>query len=199
MEAGQRAWRGAGSVMSPDELTRAYERALSRTQAAAVRLDAAQEDVAQEKRVLERIATLFGDMTPEKVHALVSEVYAPDAYLNDSLKGVVGAPAIEAYFAGFVEDPRRELDFDFADTAVSREGRDDYVRWTMTRAGRPADPPPRLLGHGPRALRAHPRARLVDSTRPQPPVNLHGPGESPDADTVRGTGFALSSPEEESR
>ena len=115
-----------GGSISPTEMARTYIQALESTDGAAVHLDEPLR-----KETLARIYAFFSKMTVEKVHALAGSIYAPGAYLNDSLKVVVGAEAIEAYFASAVASAR-EIHFDFADVAVSIEAPDYYMRWQMT-------------------------------------------------------------------
>jgi len=112
--------------MSPDVMARSYDEAIAKTQASSTRLepDAAENTFA-------RMAELFHDMSPEKVRALVPSIYASDAYMNDSLKVIVGAKTIEDYLAKGAKDSRR-LSFDFADVVASTEGPDYYIRWDMT-------------------------------------------------------------------
>ncbi len=107
-------------------MARSYIQALESTDTVAMHLDEPLR-----KDALARIHALYCNMTVEKVHRLAREVYAPGAYLNDSLKVVVGAEAIEEYLAASVA-AAREIHFDFADTAVSLEGPDYYLRWQMT-------------------------------------------------------------------
>ena len=112
--------------ISPTEMSRTYIQALESTDGVAVHLDESLR-----KETLTRIYALFSTMTAEKVHALASSIYAPGAYLNDSLKVVVGAEPIEAYLADSVA-AARQIHFDFADVAVSIETPDYYLRWQMT-------------------------------------------------------------------
>jgi hypothetical protein len=120
------ALAGCASVPSPDELERSYADALVKTQGAAVDLSPERWEVS-----FARIADLFHDMSPQKVQRLAREVYAPDAYLNDGLKQVVGADAIADYLARSVEGAER-VDFAFADITGSPIGPEYYVRWQMT-------------------------------------------------------------------
>jgi hypothetical protein len=112
--------------ISPTEMSRTYIQALESTEGVAVHLD---EPV--RKEALARIYALFSNMSVEKVRALTGSVYAPGAYLNDSLKVVVGAGEIESYLATSVAGAR-EVHFDFSDVAVSIESPDYYLRWQMT-------------------------------------------------------------------
>ena len=111
--------------ISPTEMSRSYIQALESSDTSARHLN----DV-QRKEALARISELFSRMSVEKVRRMVRSVYAPGAYLNDSLKVVVGAEAIEEYLARSVASAR-QIHFDFADLAVSTEGPDYYLRWQM--------------------------------------------------------------------
>jgi len=75
-----------------------------------------------------RFGELFGDLSEENVAAKVREVYAPEAWFNDTLATKEGLEAIESYLlrtARDTEEVRATID----DVAVS--GSDCYVRWTM--------------------------------------------------------------------
>lgn len=77
---------------------------------------------------IETFQDFFSELTEERVNEKVSQVYAPKAYLNDTLKEVRGVDAIRDYFienARAVESCRVEVN----DVAVSGESR--YLRWTM--------------------------------------------------------------------
>lgn len=113
-------------TISPTEMARSYIQALESTDGVAVHLE---EPV--RKETLSRIYALYSNMTVEKVHGLAGTIYTPGAYLNDSLKVVVGGEAIEAYLAAAVA-AARQIHFDFADVAASLETPDYYLRWQMT-------------------------------------------------------------------
>jgi hypothetical protein len=84
---------------------------------------------AAEQAALDRVQDYFTRLDPAAVRAKTAAVYAPQAYLNDTLATVQGAEAIEAYFAGTTTRARL-LDVRFLDRA--RAGTDYYVRWQMT-------------------------------------------------------------------
>lgn len=84
---------------------------------------------AAERAAIDRVQDYFTRLDPAAVRAKTAAVYAPDAYLNDTLAAVEGAAAIEAYFAG-TTNRARLLDVRFLDRA--RAGTDYYVRWQMT-------------------------------------------------------------------
>jgi hypothetical protein len=107
-------------------MARSYIQALEACDATAVHLGEMQR-----KETFARISELFSRMSVEKVQRLVRALYAPGAYLNDSLTVMVGAEAIEAYYVRSV-GAARQIHFDFSDVAVSTDGPDYYVRWQMT-------------------------------------------------------------------
>lgn len=111
---------------SPEEMNASYERALARTAPRAVELPGGAEG---ERAALARAEGFFADMTEEAVRSRAAETYAADAYLNDTLAVVEGAPAIAEYFA---RTTRRvsALRVEFLD--VSHAGPEYYVRWRMT-------------------------------------------------------------------
>jgi hypothetical protein len=112
--------------ISPEEMARTYIQALESTDGVAAHL---YEPL--RKDALARIHALFSNMSVDRVHLLARAVYAPNAYLNDSLKVVVGAEAIEAYLVASVA-AARQIHFDFADVAASVDGPEYYLRWQMT-------------------------------------------------------------------
>ena len=68
------------------------------------------------------------DMSTQNVRAMVRDVYAEDAYLNDTLKEVRGIDAIESYFLHSVDATER-VTAEILDVAES--DRDYYLRWVM--------------------------------------------------------------------
>ncbi len=118
---------GCGAAPTPlAGLNASYERALERTAPLAVTLVPGSE---QEQRTFAAVQRYFNGMTPGSVRELTSSVYAPGAYLNDTLVGIDGADRIEAYFRHTMERARL-LDVQFLERAPA--GTDWYVRWRMT-------------------------------------------------------------------
>lgn len=82
-----------------------------------------------EQAAIERVKTLLGDLSTDNIRRLTRQVYAEEAYLNDTLKTLQGAEAIEAYFLETAEI----TDFikaTFADVSPTGDG--FYVfRWQM--------------------------------------------------------------------
>jgi hypothetical protein len=108
------------------ELNASYERALARSAPLAV----AHEPGSEPQRVaFDRLQAYFTNMSATSVREQTAMVYAPDAYLNDTLVGIDGAARIEAYFSHTMQDTR-VLNVRFIDRAQA--GIDYFVRWEMT-------------------------------------------------------------------
>lgn len=108
------------------DLNASYEQALARTAPMAAVLEPGS---AAEREAFARIEDYFSQTTVDSVRAKTTGVYAPAAYLNDTLVGVDGVAAIEDYFARTMERATL-LDVEFLDRAPA--GNDWYVRWRMT-------------------------------------------------------------------
>ncbi len=118
---------GCGRPPTPlPELNASYERALARTAPLAVTLEAGS---ALEGRAFDNVQRYFDGMSADSVRAQTAIVYAPEAYLNDTLVGIDGAGRIEAYFLHTIERARL-LKVEFLERAPA--GTDWYVRWRMT-------------------------------------------------------------------
>ena len=118
---------GCGTApTSLGELNASYERALERTATLAVTLVPGS---AQEQQAFAGVQRYFSGMTVDSVHAQTASVYAPQAYLNDTLVSLEGADRIEAYFSHTMERARL-LNVEFLERAPV--GTDWYVRWRMT-------------------------------------------------------------------
>ena len=103
-----------------------YEEALEKTDP--TRIGTLVRGSAEEQEALARFADFVGEMTAASMRQKVGQVYAEDAYFNDTLKELVGVAAIEEYMAHSMEatqSVRARVD----DVAVS-DG-NYYVRWTM--------------------------------------------------------------------
>lgn len=83
---------------------------------------------AAERAALDRFADFVSQMSPESMREKVGQVYAADAYFNDTLKEIVGVQAIEEYMVRSMEatESVRVVVDD-----ISGSGGDYYVRWTM--------------------------------------------------------------------
>ena len=76
-----------------------------------------------------RLKTLLGNLTADTIRDLTAKTYAPDAYLNDTLKILRGAAAIEAYFLATAANAEK-----ITATFQSVQRGDDGLytfRWTM--------------------------------------------------------------------
>ncbi len=116
----------AAPVPSPQALNDSYTSALSRTQPLAVTLDVATPDG---QAAWARLAGYFAAMTEDSVATGTALVYAPQAYLNDTLVAIDGEAEIRRYFAATAQRARR-VEVVFVDHATS--GIEHYVRWVMT-------------------------------------------------------------------
>lgn len=122
--AGLLAGCGRAPVPVPD-LNASYERALDRTAPLAVSYAL---DGAGQQAVFDRLQAYFRGMSAASVREQTALVYAPEAYLNDTLVGIDGADRIEAYFSHTMQDTR-VLNVRFLDRAWT--GIDCFVRWEM--------------------------------------------------------------------
>lgn len=105
-----------------------------------------------------KFAGLYGDLTVSNVTANVREVYAPDAWFNDTVATEVGAGAIEKYLLKTARGAEK-VSAKVNDVAVS--GADVYARWTMEiRAKNLAGGKP-IVTEGISQLRFDPEGRIV--------------------------------------
>ena len=118
---------GCGTPPTPlPVLNASYERALERTAPLAVSFAPGSD---AERLAFSNIQRYFAGMTPTSVREQTASVYAPDCYLNDTLVGIDGAKAVEAYFGHTIEQATL-LTVEFLERAPV--GTDWYVRWRMT-------------------------------------------------------------------
>jgi len=82
----------------------------------------------KEKAAVAEFKKYLSTFTKDSVLRDTQRVYAPDAWLNDTLKTVRGSKAIEEYFLGSVANTD-EIKVVFTD--VARSGNDYYFRWVM--------------------------------------------------------------------
>ena len=93
-----------------------------------------------ERAAVARVKEFFAVMDEESVRRLTRQVYAPEAYLNDTLKSLTGAAAIEDYFLATVRNAE-SVTVRFEE--VAEAGGNYYFRWVMDtrlkklRAGEP--------------------------------------------------------------
>lgn len=118
---------GCGRAPVPvQDLNASYERALLRTAPLAVSCEPGSEG---QQAAFDRLQAYFRNMTADSVRKQTARVYAPEAYLNDTLVGIEGAARIEAYFSHTMQETR-VLNVRFLDRASN--GIDCFVRWEMT-------------------------------------------------------------------
>ncbi len=116
------AWLLAGCASGPTDFTRDYHRAMAERPGSKLGSREAGEKAAA------GFAALYGNLSVENVQARVRQVYAPDAWFNDTIATEVGLDAIEAYLLRTAENAEL-VQARVTDVAVS--GPDCYVRWTM--------------------------------------------------------------------
>jgi hypothetical protein len=81
-----------------------------------------------EKAAVARFENFLGNLDEKTARNETTKVYAPDAYLNDTLKTLHGSAAIREYFIRTAQG-LDSMKVTFDDLAVS--GRNYYFRWTM--------------------------------------------------------------------
>lgn len=82
----------------------------------------------KERAAVRRFQAFLSVFTEEKLKTETSQVYAQDAFFNDTLKTVRGSAAIGEYFLGTLANTE-SITVDFTD--VARSGNDYYFRWVM--------------------------------------------------------------------
>jgi hypothetical protein len=108
----------------------------------------------------QRFQAFFSDMQAAVAAGDVVEVYAADAYFNDTLKELEGADAIDRYFRKTVALADR-IDVEFEDAVQS--GENYYFRWVMEITA------PRLNGGRPVRSKGMTHVRFNDADQ----VTLH--------------------------
>ncbi len=104
---------------SPTDPLTEYQAALSKAE---------KSGSGNEREGLKNIKSLLAEFSKENM-SRAADVYAADAFLNDTLKTVRGGKAIEAYFIETAESLEyARVTFD--DTLRSEDG-SYYLRWTM--------------------------------------------------------------------
>ena len=81
-----------------------------------------------EQAGIRRFENFLAHLDEKTAREQTEQVYAPGAYLNDTLKTIHGAPAIRDYFIKTAKG-LDSMSVIFDDVAVS--GRNYYLRWTM--------------------------------------------------------------------
>lgn len=110
-----------GCASGPTDFVREYHEALAARPGVAMSESAA-------RAAIGKFAGLYGDLSVPNVTANVRDVYAPDAWFNDTIATEVGIAAIEKYLLRTAEGAEA-VQAKINDVAVS--GSDCYVRWTM--------------------------------------------------------------------
>ena len=111
-----------GCSSGPVDFTKEYKAALAERPGAVLR------DAAAGRAAAAGFGALYGDLSRANVKARVRDVYAPDAWFNDTIATEEGADAIERYLLKTAEGTEK-VRAEIKDVAVS--GADCYVRWTM--------------------------------------------------------------------
>ena len=112
----------SGCSSGPTDFTRDYQAALAQRPGVVLRDDAAGRAAAK------GFASLYGDLSADNVKARAREVYAADAWFNDTIATKSGIDAIERYLLKTAEGSEK-VSAEVESVAVS--GSDCYVRWTM--------------------------------------------------------------------
>jgi len=81
-----------------------------------------------EKEAIKRFENFLSHLDEKTAREETEKVYAPDAFLNDTLKTLHGAPAIRDYFIKTAQG-LDSMNVVFDDVAVSEQSY--YFRWTM--------------------------------------------------------------------
>lgn len=82
----------------------------------------------EERAAVARFQSFLGTFTKEKLENQTRQVYAPDAFFNDTLKTVRGSSAIQEYFLASLANTE-SISVEFTD--VARSGNEYYFRWVM--------------------------------------------------------------------
>ena len=127
VHAAWRVWLAAGLFLTacssgPRDFTGEYHQALEERPGVTL------ENWLAGRRAVSGFADLYGDLSPDRVKAKTKQVYAPDAWFNDTIATEVGVDAIEGYLLKTAEGTE-VVRAKVQDVAVS--GADCYVRWTM--------------------------------------------------------------------
>ena len=112
----------SGCASGPTDFTRDYQAALAQRPGVVLRDDAGGRAAAK------GFASLYGDLSADNVKARAREVYAADAWFNDTIATKSGIDGIERYLLKTAEGSEK-VSAEVESVAVS--GSDCYVRWTM--------------------------------------------------------------------
>ena len=113
------AWSAPGG----DPVT-AFQEAMAATQ----NVQGPARGSASERAAINRFENFLAHLDEKTAREDTEKVYAPDAFLNDTLKTLHGSPAIRDYFIKTAQG-LDSMTVTFDDLAVS--GKNYYFRWTM--------------------------------------------------------------------
>jgi hypothetical protein len=113
---------------------------------------------AAEKAAIARFENFLGNLDEKTAHDETTKVYAPDAYLNDTLKTLHGSAAIRDYFIRTAQG-LDSMKVTFDDLAVS--GRNYYFRWTMDTRMKHLAPGKTIRTIGVTMARFDPQGRVI--------------------------------------
>jgi len=113
---------------------------------------------AAEKAAIDRFENFLANLDEKTAREETTKVYAPDAYLNDTLKTLHGSAAIREYFIRTAQglDSMKVI---FDDLAVS--GRNYYFRWTMDTRMKHLAPGKTIRTIGVTMVRFDPQGRVI--------------------------------------
>jgi hypothetical protein len=109
---------------SANEAVSLFQQALEQTE----KVQGPERGSCTEQAGIRRFEDFLAHLDEKTAREDTEKVYAPDAYLNDTLKTIHGAPAIRDYFIKTAKG-LDSMTVTFDDLAVS--GRNYYFRWTM--------------------------------------------------------------------
>jgi hypothetical protein len=113
----------ARSAQGPDPVT-AFKEAMTATDT----VQGPPRGSEAEKAAISRFENFLGHLDEKTAREETEKVYAPDAFLNDTLKTLHSSPAIRNYFIKTAQG-LDSMNVTFDDLAVS--GKNYYFRWTM--------------------------------------------------------------------
>ena len=111
-----------------------------------------------EKEAISRFETFLGHLDEQRARLDTTKVYAPDAFLNDTLKTIHGSGAIRDYFIKTAQG-LDSMTVTFDEVAVS--GHDYYFRWTMDTRMKHLSPGKTVRTIGVTLVRFNPEGQVV--------------------------------------
>lgn len=85
-------------------------------------------DSAAESEALARLQDFLSEMTAERIRSDIRDVYAPDVFMNDTLRTLEGVDEVEEYL---LETVARTSFVRVRFDDIARSGGDYYLRWFM--------------------------------------------------------------------